>query len=472
MPTITVLVGVATIAIAQVNPDVTAARLSDIVMSPITGTLDGIEISLFLLIFGGSMGMVNKIGAIDAGIRALVTRLKGCELVLVPVIMAIFAVLGSAYGFCEETIPFYALLGATMYMAGYDTMVSSATVLFGAGVGCLGSTVNPFANGVAIASLHDAGIECNTGVIIVMGVILTVMAYLVSLFFILRYARKVKADKGSTILSLQEQKACSEDFGTKAIQVQEDTSGFTRVQKVTLVLFGLTFVVMIMGFVPWEDFGIDLFTLGGTYDAASEAWTTQSWSALLVGSPIGEWYFNEASAWFLVMAIVIGVVGHLSESEMVDAFIGGAGEMVGVALVVGLARAISGIMSLTGLDTVLLSAASDSLQGLSAVVFAPLSYLVYLGLSIIITSTSALASVSMPIMGPLATSLGFSPDVMVMIFVAANGLANLFSPTAIFLPGLMLAHVGYSTYLRWAWKPIVIIGVLSVVILTAAMLVL
>lgn len=64
---ITVLVGVATIAIAQVNPDVTAARLSDIVMSPITGTLDGIEISLFLLIFGGCMGMVNKIGAIDAG---------------------------------------------------------------------------------------------------------------------------------------------------------------------------------------------------------------------------------------------------------------------------------------------------------------------------------------------------------------------------------------------------------------------
>jgi uncharacterized ion transporter superfamily protein YfcC len=509
---ITVAIGILTMVMARFTPAIKAVKVSDIISSPVKGVLDGIEISLFLLIFGGCMGIVNKVGAIETGIRALVRHLEGRELVLVPVIMAIFAVLGSAYGFCEETIPFYALLGSVMYLAGYDTMVSSATVLFGAGVGCLGSTVNPFANGVAIATLHDKGIECNQVVIIALGAILCVMAYCVSLFFILRYAKRIQRDKGSSILSLQEREACEKDFGSnggKALLTKENST-LSRTQKVTLVLFALTFVVMICGFVPWKDFGVNVFDAGassheettqlsgkqiesdwngnddmtGDYgeitsvSKGTSAKTTQtvedsqSWTGWLTGSSIGDWYFNEASTWFFVMAIVIALVAHLSEAEAVDAFIGGAGDMVGVALVVGLSRSIELLMNMSGLDQLILTSASHSLKGLSAMVFTPLCYLVYLGLSVIITSTSALASVSMPIMGPLAQVLHFSPDVVVMIFVAANGLANLFSPTAIFLPGLMLAHVGYGTYLRWSWKPIVVIGVLSVVILTAAMMIL
>ena len=116
-------------------------------------------------------------------------RLHGRETVLIAVIMAVFALLGSTYGFCEETIPFYGLLAATMYAAGFDTMVAAATVLLGAGVGCLGSTVNPFACGVAIDSLASVGLEVNQGVVIALGVILTVVSYLISLFFILRYAK-------------------------------------------------------------------------------------------------------------------------------------------------------------------------------------------------------------------------------------------------------------------------------------------
>ncbi|MGN0076147.1 MAG: YfcC family protein [Parafannyhessea sp.] len=509
---ITVAIGILTMVMARFTPAIKAVKVSDIISSPVKGVLDGIEISLFLLIFGGCMGIVNKVGAIETGIRALVRRLEGRELVLVPVIMAIFAVLGSAYGFCEETIPFYALLGSVMYLAGYDTMVSSATVLFGAGVGCLGSTVNPFANGVAIATLHDKGIECNQVVIIALGAILCVMAYCVSLFFILRYAKRIQRDKGSSILSLQEREACERDFGRNGGKglLTKENSTLSRTQKVTLVLFALTFVVMICGFVPWKDFGINVFDAGASSHEQTQQlsgkqvesdWNgnddmtgdygeitsvskgtsvkttqtvedSQSWTGWLTGASIGDWYFNEASTWFFVMAIVIALVAHLSEAEAVDAFIGGAGDMVGVALVVGLSRSIELLMNMSGLDQLILTSASHSLKGLSAAVFTPLCYLVYLGLSVIITSTSALASVSMPIMGPLAQVLHFSPDVVVMIFVAANGLANLFSPTAIFLPGLMLAHVGYGTYLRWSWKPIVVIGVLSVVILTVAMMIL
>ena len=208
------------------------------------------------------------------------------------------------------------------------------------------------------------------------------------------------------------------------------------------------------------------------YDEAAEAWTVMPWSGLLTGNPLGEWYFNDASIWFFLMAIVIGVFGGLRENEIVDGFLDGAADMIGVALMVGLSRAISILMGQTGLDMVILDSASTALEGTSALAFGPISYLVYLGLSVVITSTSALATISMPILGPLAANLGFAPEVVITIFCAANGLANLFSPTAVFLPGLLLARVQYPTWLKWALVPIIAIAVASVVVCTGALLVL
>lgn len=477
-------VGIITVICSFVTPEISAASLPDILDSSVEGLIDAAEISFFLLILGGCLGIVTKIGALNAGITALVRTMKGHELLLIPIIMAIFAVLGSSYGFCEEAVPFYALLSMTMVAAGFDTMVASATVLLGSGVGCLGATVNPFANGVAIDMLRQSGVDVNTGTTIILGLVLLAASYAIAAFFVMRYAKKVKHDKGSTILSLQEQKAMDEAFGpaahtAKKLEKAEDegeeldpNAPMTGVQKVTIVLFGLAFLVMIVGFIPWQNFGVDLFALGGVFDPVSETWTTLPWSAWITGAPLGEWYFKDASVWFLLMSVIIGVVAHMSESKLVNTWIDGAADMVGVALVVGLARAIAILMESTHLDVVILDNASQLLQGSSAVVFAPVAYLIFLGLSFIITSSSALATISMPLMGSLATSLSFSPDVVVMLFVAANGLANLFSPTAAFLPGLMMAKVEYSTWLKWAVVPIAVIGVVSVVILTGAMMLL
>lgn len=471
---ITLLVGLATIVLSRVVPGVTAASVSDILTSPISGFLDGIEVSLFLLLLGGCLGIVNKLGALDAGIAALVRALHGRETVLIAVIMAVFAIMGSTYGFCEETIPFYALLSATLFAAGFDTMVAVSAVLLGAGVGCLGSTVNPFAVGVSISSLKSVGIEANQAVVIGLGLVLTVVSYAIALFFVLRYANKVRRDKGSTILSLQEQKAAEEAYGKEAVATVSvlEAPAFTGKRKIALALFGLSFVVMICGFIPWEKFGVNIFVAGGVYDAGAEAWTTMPWSGLLTGHPLGEWYFNDASIWFFIMAIVIGVLGGLRENEIVDGFLNGASEMIGVALMIGLSRAISILMGETGLDQVILHNASAALAGTSALVFGPISYLVYLGLSVVITSTSSLATISMPILGPLAAKLGFPPEVVIAIFCAANGLANLFSPTAVFLPGLLLARVQYPTWLKWALVPIVTIAVASVIITTGALMIL
>lgn len=449
---------------------VTAARLSDFCTAPILGFADALPVCLFVMILGGFLGMMTETGALDNGIAVLVQKLKGNEIMLIPVLMLIFSLGGTTYGMCEETVPFYALLAATMMAAGFDPMVGAATVLLGAGCGCLGSTVNPFAVGAAVDALTSVGIEVNQSIIIGLGAVLWIVTTAMSIFFVMNYAKKVKADKGSTILSMQELKDAEEAHGKAASEVHKEVK-LTGRQKGVLIAFAFTFVVMIVGFIPLADLNegvANFFDAGAVYDADGNA-VVQGWSALITGLPIGQWYFDEASTWFFLMAVLIGIIGGLSEKQIVNTFITGAADMMSVVLVIALARGISVLMANTGLDVFVLDAAANALAGLSGVIFAPMSFLVYFGLSFLIPSTSGMATVSMPIMGPLAVKLGFSPEVMVMIFSAAIGVVNLFTPTSgAIMGGLALAKIEWTTWLKFALKLIVALSVVCAIILTVA----
>ena len=449
---------------------VTAARLSDFCTAPIKGFADALPVCLFVMILGGFLGMMTETGALDNGIAVLVQKLKGNEIMLIPVLMLIFSLVGTTYGMCEETVPFYALLAATMMAAGFDPMVGAATVLLGAGCGCLGSTVNPFAVGAAVDALTGVDIAVNQSIIIGLGAVLWIVTTAMSIVFVMNYAKKVKADKGSTILSMQELKDAEEAHGKAASEVHKEVK-LTGRQKGVLIAFAFTFVVMIVGFIPLADLNegvANFFDAGAVYDADGNA-VVQGWSALITGLPIGQWYFDEASTWFFLMAILIGIIGGLSEKQIVNTFITGAADMMSVVLVIALARGISVLMANTGLDVFVLDAAANALAGLSGVIFAPMSFLVYFGLSFLIPSTSGMATVSMPIMGPLAVKLGFSPEVMVMIFSAAIGVVNLFTPTSgAIMGGLALAKIEWTTWLKFALKLIVALSVVCAVILTVA----
>ena len=449
---------------------VTAARLSDFCTAPILGFADALPVCLFVMILGGFLGMMTETGALDNGIAVLVQKLKGNEIMLIPVLMLIFSLGGTTYGMCEETVPFYALLAATMMAAGFDPMVGAATVLLGAGCGCLGSTVNPFAVGAAVDALTGVDIAVNQSIIIGLGAVLWIVTTAMSIVFVMSYAKKVKADKGSTILSMQELKDAEEAHGKAASEVHKEVK-LTGRQKGVLIAFAFTFVVMIVGFIPLADLNegvANFFDAGAVYDADGNT-VVQGWSALITGLPIGQWYFDEASTWFFLMAVLIGIIGGLSEKQIVNTFITGAADMMSVVLVIALARGISVLMANTGLDVYVLDAAANALAGLSGVVFAPMSFLVYFGLSFLIPSTSGMATVSMPIMGPLAVKLGFSPEVMVMIFSAAIGVVNLFTPTSgAIMGGLALAKIEWTTWLKFALKLIVALSVVCAVILTIA----
>lgn len=438
---------------------VVAATLSDFFMAPVNGFSDAVEVCIFVLVLGGFLAMVTKTGALETGIKVLVKKLKGNELILIPILMFVFSIGGTTYGMLEETVGFYAILSATMVAAGLDTVVASAIVLLGAGSGVLGSTINPFAVGAAIDALPE-GIAVNQGIIIGLGAILWWASYIIAVLFVMKYARKVKKDKGSTILSLQEQKAMEKEYANAKI---EDPK-LTGRQKAVLIMFALTFVIMIIGFIPWVDFGI-------ISEEVADAGT--HWSAFLTGTCFGWFYFMDASTLFLLMAILIGIVAKFSEKEIVDTFVSGTGDMMSVVLIIAVARGASVLMGITHLDNYIVYNAAEFLKGVPAFIYTPLNYLLHIVLSVLVPSSSGLASLSTPIMGSLTSELGYSVETNIMAFVAANGLVNLITPTCgAIMGGLALARVDYSTWFKWAFKVVLTIGLAAMVILTLASLVL
>ena len=446
---------------------VVGATLSQTLMAPVYGFVgaDGIEgaiqICFFVLILGAFLKMVNSTKAIEDGIEVLVRKLKGKELVLIPILMIIFSIGGTTYGMLEETVGFYALLAVAMVASGMDTIVSSAVVLLGAGSGVLGSTVNPFAVGAAVdaaSKVLPEGYAVNQGTIIGLGTILWISTLAISIFFVMRYAKKIIKKKGSTFLSLQEQRDMNETYADK------DTTKVYKLsvkQKITLILFAFTFIVMIIGFIPWEDLAPGVFEFFSKY------------TGKITGAPLGYWYFNEASLWFLLMTIIIGVVNGYREHKIVDIFIDGADDMVSVILVIAVARGASILMQQTHLDNYIIYNAANALQNVPKAVFAPLNYILHVGLSVLIPSSSGLATLSSPIMGPLAYQIGYNVEVTLMEMVAANGLVNLFTPTCgAIMGGLALVKVQYTTWLKWVGKVIVTIAVVNMIVLTVAMIML
>ena len=425
------------------------ATLSQVLKAPILGFENAIDVAIFIMILGGFLKIMDKTKALETGIKVLVQKLHGRELWLIPILMFIFSICGTTYGMLEETVGFYVLLAATMFAAGMDPLVGSAVILLGAGSGVLGSTINPFATGVALSSL-PSGVAANQGLVIFIAVVLWLTTYAISTLFVLAYAKKVKKDKGSTILSLREQQKAEKTFG-KFAEASKEKAHLTGKQKVTLWLFALTFVIMIIGFIPWGEFNITFFN---------------SFTGWLTGEALGDWWFYEAALWFFIMSLIISFINGYGEKDFVDTFVDGADDMIGVILVIAVARGASVLMSQTFLDNFIIYNASDFLSKLPEILFVPLNYVLHIVLSILVPSSSGMATLSTPIIAPLTANLGYSTEVSIMTIVSANGLVNLITPTCgAIMGGLALAKVEYSTWFKWAFKVVLTIALVNILVL-------
>jgi uncharacterized ion transporter superfamily protein YfcC len=386
-------------------------------------------------VIGGFLGVTMKTGAIQAGIGKLVQRLRGRERWMIPILMTVFAAGGTTYGMAEESLAFYVLVITVLIAAGYDALTGAAVVLLGCGIGTMGSTINPFATGIASGFADVSISEGLLGRLVIL-----VVGLLIGIWFVLRYADRVKRDPAASMV-----------YGMKAeneahFRAQEEggeIADLTGTQKLILLVFGLAFVVMMYGVIPWADLSVRLPTL---------------W-----------WWFPEMTASFLVFAVVIGVIARMGEGELTTTFVDGAKDLLGVALIIGIARGITVIMNNGEITDTVLHWAEVALGDVGKAAFAIVMYALFLPLSLLIPSSSGLATVAMPIMAPLAGFVDVPAELVVTAYQSANGLMNLFIPTsAVVMGGLAIARVPYGTYLRWVWPLLAMLAGVTVVVLGVA----
>lgn len=398
----------------------------DVLMAPIDGLYDhntyeaaAIDVSLFILVIGGFLGLVTKTGAIDAGIERVTARLAGREEWMIPILMALFAAGGTIYGMAEESLPFYTLLVPVMIAARFDPVVAAATVLLGAGIGTLGSTINPFATVIAA---NAAGIPFTDGILL--RVAMLVIGWFICVAYVMRYAKMVQADQSKSIVFDKYEENKAYFLGDKDAQGSLE---FTTTRKVILAIFGAAFGVMIYG----------VAVLG--------------------------WWMAEISAMFLAATIIVGIVARMSEEELTSSFIDGARDLLGVALIIGIARGIVVIMDRGMITDTILNTAEHAVTGLSSIVFINVMYWLEILLSFLVPSSSGLAVLTMPIMAPLADFAGVSRDLVVTAYQSASGIVNLITPTsAVVMGGLAIARVPYVRWVKWVMP---LLGILTVLIM-------
>jgi uncharacterized ion transporter superfamily protein YfcC len=401
-----------------------------------SGVLFGaIDVALFIIVIGGFLGVTMKTGAIQAGIGRLVMRLRGREKWMIPILMTVFAIGGTTYGMAEESLAFYALVITVMIAAGYDALTGAAIVLIGCGIGTLGSTINPFATGIASGFADVAISEGIIGRLVIL-----IVGLAIGIFFVMRYAARVHQDPSRSLV--YDMKADNEAYFT----AQDESGGaMTSRQKTILWVFGLAFGVMMYAVIPWADLGVGLPTL--------------------------YWWFPEMTASFLVFSVIIGILGHMKEGDLTSTFVVGAGELLGVALIIGVARGVTVIMNNGQITDTVLHWAEVALGDVGQAAFSIVMYLLFLPLSFLIPSSSGLATVAMPIMAPLADFVDVPAQFVVTAFQSANGLMNLFIPTsAVVMGGLAIARVPYGRYLKWVWPLLLMLAAVTVVVLGTGVL--
>ncbi|MBS9765999.1 MAG: YfcC family protein [Flavobacteriaceae bacterium] len=389
------------------------------VKAPIKGIIESSDIILFVLILGGVIGIMNFSGAFDAGIGRLAEILNGAEFLLIVFVTTLIAIGGTTFGLAEETIAFYPILIPIFLAARYDAIVALASVYLGSSIGTMCSTTNPFS--VIIAS-DSSGINWTTG--LTGRLLMLIGCTLICIIYILRYAKKVQKDARNSVIF--EQKEMIEGLFNSSKSEQT----LTNRMKLILLIFTMCFIVMIYGV-----------------------------SRL-------EWWFEEMTAVFLVGSVIIGILSKISEEKFVSEFIKGATDLLGVAFIIGIARGVSVLME-SGLisDTILYNASAVT-DGMNKGIFVNALLFIYSGLSFFIPSSSGMAVLTMPIMSPLADTVGVGREVIVNAYLYGMGLFAFINPTGLILASLAIVKIGYDKWLKFVMPLVIILAVFTMIALT------
>lgn len=394
----------------------------DLVKSPIRGIISGADIIFLVLFIGGMIGLMNETGAFDAGISWLAKALKGKEFILIILVTVLVSIGGTTFGLAEETIAFYPILIPVFLAAKYDAMVALASIYIGSCIGTMCSTTNPFS---AIIASNAAGINWTSG--LNTRFIAYVLGTLICILYIMRYAKKVKNDASQSIIFDQKEEIENLFKNNTESQLQ-----LTARLRLILFVFLSCFIIMIYGVAKLE------------------------------------WWFLEMTTVFFVGSMLIGFIAKIKETKFIETFIKGAADLLSVAIIIGIARGITVIMDDGMISDTMLYYASHITEGMNKGLFANVLFVIYGGLSFFIPSSSGMAVLTMPIMSPLADTVGIGREIVVDCYQYGMGLFAFINPTGLILASLAIVKVGYDKWLKFIMPLVFILFLFSILMLTVS----
>ena len=394
--------------------------IGDFFQAPISGMYDSIGVVLFVLVIGGFIGVINYSGAFSSGINSLSSVLKGREKWLIVVVTALIAIGGTTFGLAEETIAFYPILVPVFLAAGYDAIVALAAIYLGSAIGTMCSTVNPFST---IIASNAAGISWTEGLI--PRLVLLTLGTLLCIWYMVRYAERVKADPSRSLVYSQKAEIEAR-FLKKGAQASTSMALNT---KLILSVFAATFAIMVYGV-----------------------------------SQLG-WWFQEMTTLFFVSALIIGLLSRCGEKAFVREFVQGASDLLGVALIIAIARGVTILMEGGMISDPLLHASAGFVDGMNKGVFIVVMMGLFAGISFFIPSSSGLAVLSMPVMAPLADVVGLPRDNIVSAYQYGMGLMAFITPTGLILASLAMVNITFDKWLKFVLPLLGMLTALSAILL-------
>ncbi|MGF1717952.1 YfcC family protein [Photobacterium chitinilyticum] len=380
--------------------------IMDLFQAPIQGMYQSIDVVFFVLVIGGFIGIVNHSGAFGSGINRLSQVMTGREKWLIVIVTALIALGGTSFGMAEETIAFYPILVPIFIAAGYDAIVALAAIYLGSSIGTMCSTVNPFST---IIASNAAGINWTLGLGSRMAMLIA--GTVVCMLYIIRYAQRVKNDPTQSLIYSQKKEI--EARFLKNIDPNASSTKLEKRHSIILTLFASTFFIMVYG----------VSSLG--------------------------WWFEEMTTLFFVSAIVIALVDRIPEKEFVREFIQGANDLLGVALIIAIARGVTVLMDGGMISDSILHASATMVEGMDKGLFIVVMMFLFAGVSFFVPSSSGLAVLSMPIMAPLADVIGIPRDNIVSSYQFGMGLMAFITPTGLVLASLAMVNVTFDKWLRF-----------------------
>lgn len=390
------------------------------------GMEHGAQIIFYIFLVGGAFGVITATGAIDSSINRLVRHMQGREMLLIPVIMFTFSILGFTTGMSEESIIFVPIGIAIARAIGYDAIVGTAMVSLGAASGFIGGMMNPFTVGVAQGI---AEIPIFSGILFRSVIYVFILG--IGIFYVMRYAKKVKQSKENSII-----------YDIERDVVASDTSESEEIEDLT-VKHILVILMLATGV---------LINMYGVFN----------W----------DWFLTELAGSFIIIGLLSGIVGGLGVNQTFASFVDGMRLVAFGALIVGFARTILVVME-NGviIDSVIYYLAS-AIENLPSTLNVLGMFIVQVFTNFFIPSGSGQAATTMPIMVPLADILGIERQVAVLAFQYGDSISNSIIPTSAALMGyLAVAGIPYERWVKFIWKLILMWLTVAAIGLVVAVLI-